>query len=142
MEEIIKYRGCFVCGDENPHGLRIPFHYHDGQAVAEYVADDKFQGYKGIFHGGMVSTLLDEIMAKAVLAQKRYCMTVEMSVRFKKAIPVGTHLRLRARVASSRGRLYETVGELIGLDDVVYATATGKYLEASTKVDNILQSFP
>lgn len=142
MEEIIKYSGCFVCGDENPHGLRIPFHYEDGQAVAEYVADEKFQGYKGIFHGGLVATLLDEIMAKAVLAQKRYCMTVEMNIRFRKAIPVGTRLKLTARVTADRGRLLETAGELTVLDGTVHATATGKYLEAATKVDNILQSFP
>lgn len=142
MEEIIKYSGCFVCGDENPDGLRIHFHYDSGQAIAEYVADDKFQGYKGIFHGGLVATLLDEIMAKAVLAQKRYCMTVEMNVRFRKAIPIGTKLRLTARVTADRGRLLETAGELRGLDGVVHASATGKYLEATTKLDNILQSFP
>ena len=138
MEEIIKYSGCFVCGDENPHGLRITFHSVDGQAVAEYVADDRFQGYRGIFHGGLVATLLDEIMAKAVLAQKRYCMTVEMSVRFKKAIPVGTKLRLTGRVTQDRRRLLETAGEITGEDGAVYATATGKYLEAATKVKNIL----
>lgn len=142
VEEIIKYSGCFVCGDENPDGLRIRFFYDKDEAVAEYVADDKYQGYKGIFHGGLVSTLLDEIMAKAVLAQKRYCMTVEMSVRFKKAIPVGSKLRLTARVTADRGRLFETAGEITGIDSVVYATATGKYLEAASKVENLLQSFP
>jgi acyl-coenzyme A thioesterase PaaI-like protein len=123
VDEIIKYSGCFVCGDENPDGLRIPFYYECDQAVANYTADGKFQGYKGIFHGGLVSTLLDEIMAKAVLAQKRYCMTAEISVRFKKTIPVGTRLRL-----SDNG--------------TVYATATGKFLEAASKVDNLLRSFP
>ena len=142
VEEIIKYSGCFVCGDENPHGLRIPFFYEDGQAVAEYTADTKFQGYRGIFHGGLVATLLDEIMAKAVLAQKRYCMTVEMNIRFKKAIPVGTALRLTARVTADRGRLLETAGELTGPDGTIHASATGKYMEAASKVENILQSFP
>lgn len=142
MEEIIKYSGCFVCGDENPDGLRIRFYYDNDQAVADYVADHKYQGYKGIFHGGLVSTLLDEIMAKAVLAQKRYCMTVEMSVRFKKAIPVGARLRLTARVTANRGRLFETTGEITGTDGVIHATATGKYLEAASRVDNLLQSFP
>ena len=142
MDEIIKYSGCFVCGDENPHGLRIPFHYDHGQAIAEYVAEDKYQGYKGIFHGGLVATLLDEIMAKAVLAQKRYCMTVEMKIRFRSAIHLGTKLRLTARVTTDRGRLVETAGELTGPDGTVHATATGKYLEAASRLDNILQSFP
>jgi hypothetical protein len=69
-------------------------------------------------------------------------MTVEMSVRFKKALPVGTKLRLTARVTADRGRLFETAGEISGTDGVIYATATGKYLEAASKVDNLLQSFP
>lgn len=142
MEEIIKYGGCFVCGDENPHGLRIQF-FHDGErAIGKYTADAQYQGYKGIFHGGLVSTLLDEIMAKAVLARKRYCMTVEMSVRFKKAVPVGTKLRLSGRVTSDRKRLLETSGEITGEDGTIYATATGKYMEAASKVDTLLQSFP
>ena len=142
MDEIVKYSGCFVCGDENPHGLRIPFYYDRDQAVGEYIADAKFQGYKGIFHGGLVATLLDEIMAKAVLAQKRYCMTVEMQIRFKKAIPVGSKLRLTGRVTNDRGRILETAGEITGEDGTVFASATGKYMEAAAKVENLLQSFP
>ncbi len=142
VKEIIKYSGCFVCGDENPDGLRIPFYYDQEKAVAKYVADSKYQGYKGIFHGGLVATLLDEIMAKAVLARQRYCMTVEMSVRFKKAIPVTSNLNLAGRVTADRGRILETSGEITGDDGTVYATATGKYMEAASKVENLLQSIP
>lgn len=140
MEEIVKYSGCFVCGDQNPHGLRIAFYSDNDEAVAAYVADGRYQGYKGIFHGGLVSTLLDEIMAKAVLARKRYCMTVEMTVRFRKAIPVGTPLRLVGRVTGDRGRLLETSGEIIGDDGTIFASATGKYLEAASRIEGLTQS--
>ncbi len=140
MEEIVKYSGCFVCGDQNPYGLRIAFYSDNDEAVADYVADGRYQGYKGIFHGGLVSTLLDEIMAKAVLARKRYCMTVEMTVRFRKAIPVGTSLRLVGRVTGDRGRLLETSGEIIGDDGTIFASATGKYLEAASRIEGLTQS--
>jgi acyl-coenzyme A thioesterase PaaI-like protein len=129
MEEIIKYSGCFVCGDEHPEGLRIRF-FRDGEnAVADCIAEPKYQGYKGIYHGGLVATLLDEIMAKAVLAIQRYAMTAEMTCRFKKAVPVGEKLRLTGRITGRRGRLFETAAEITGADGTVYATATGKYLE-------------
>ena len=134
MEEIIKYEGCFVCGDKNPDGLRIPFYYDGDRAVADYVASGKFQGYPGVFHGGLVATLLDEIMAKAVLARQRYCMTAEMSVRYKQAVPVGEKLQLVGWVTAARGRLLETQGEIRGAGGLVYATATGKYLEAPAKI--------
>ena len=68
MTEIVKYSGCFVCGDKNPDGLRIRFFTEGEEAVAECIADARFQGFKGIYHGGLTATLLDEIMAKAVLA--------------------------------------------------------------------------
>lgn len=131
MSEIVRYSGCFVCGDKNPDGLQLKFFTDGDEAVSECVADPKFQGYRGIYHGGLVSTLLDEIMAKAVLAKKRYAMTVEMNVRFKKAITVGEQLCLRARVTTERGRLLETAGEITSSDGTVLASATGKYLEAS-----------
>lgn len=138
MEEIIKYSGCFVCGDENPDGLRIRFFQENNEAVAECVADEKFQGYKGIFHGGLISTLLDEIMAKAVLAEKRFAMTVAINVRFKKAILVGDNLRLTGRVVGRRGRIFDTAGEIRSGNGVLHATATGTFLEISESVRKTL----
>lgn len=138
MEEIVKYSGCFVCGDEHPQGLRIKFFRDGEEAVAECVAEPKYQGYKGVYHGGLVSTLLDEIMAKAVLAIQRYAMTVEMTCRYKKAVPIGSKLRLTARITRHRGRLFETAGEVSDLDGTVYATATGKYLEVPNAVRDLL----
>jgi acyl-coenzyme A thioesterase PaaI-like protein len=138
MEEIIKYDGCFVCGDGNPDGLRIRFYRDGDDAIADCIAEPKYQGYKGIYHGGLVSTLLDEIMAKAVLAIQRYAMTVEMTCRFKKAVPIGEKLRLTARITRHRGRLFEAAGEMTGADGTLYATATGKYLEVPNAERDLL----
>ncbi|MBI3872606.1 MAG: PaaI family thioesterase [candidate division Zixibacteria bacterium] len=132
MQEIIKYNGCFVCGEDNPDGLRIRFFAEGEEAVAECTALPRHQGYPGIYHGGLVATLLDEIMAKSVLAQKRYTMTAEISVRYKKAIPTGSRLRLVGRVTRVHGRLTETEGEIQSPQGEVFATATGKYLEAGS----------
>jgi len=129
MQEIIRNNVCFVCGDNNPQGLRIRFFEDSGKAVAEYTPPEAYQGYEGILHGGLISTLLDEIMAKALLANERQGMTVEMQVRFKKAVPVNQPLRLIGRVTGVQGRLTETAGELLGADGTVYANATGKFLE-------------
>ncbi len=141
MSEIVRYSGCFVCGDENPDGMQLVFLTDGDEAVSECVAEPKFQGYRGIYHGGLVSTLLDEIMAKAVLAKRKYALTVEMSVRFKKAVTVGDKLHLRGRVTGQKGRLLETSGELTGSDGTLFATATGKYLEATGQArDRLLES--
>jgi acyl-coenzyme A thioesterase PaaI-like protein len=131
-QEIIKYSGCFVCGDKNPEGLRIQFFLDGDDAVAECTAEPRFQGFKGIYHGGLISTLLDEIMAKAVLARRKYAMTVEITVRYRKAVPVGENLVLRGRIKAEKGRLFEAEGTVSNPAGVVFATATGRYLEASS----------
>jgi acyl-coenzyme A thioesterase PaaI-like protein len=138
MREIVKYSGCFVCGDQNPIGLNVHFYADGEEAVAECLADPQFQGYKDIFHGGVVSALLDEIMAKAILAQEIYPLTAEMTVRFKKAVPTGQRLFLRGRITSRRGRMFEASGELTGIDGAVFATATGKYIAASGTMRGLL----
>jgi len=139
VQEIIKYAGCFVCGDKNPEGLRIRFFLDGDDAVAECDAEPRFQGFKGIYHGGLISTLLDEIMAKAVLARRKYAMTVEITVRYKKAVPVGERLVLRGRVIAEKGRLFETEGTISSPSGDVYATASGRYLEASASMRQKLQ---
>jgi len=128
MKEIVKYSNCFVCGDKNEAGLQIKFYATDEGAIAEYTAGEYLQGYKGILHGGIISTLLDEIMAKAVLADDVVAVTAEMTTRFKKPVQTGEKLALTGRILKQRGRMYATSGEVRREDGTVVASATGKYL--------------
>ena len=61
--------GCFVCGQNNPHGLQIRFQRQaDGEMTATWAPASVWEGFHGIVHGGVVSTVLDEAMSKAVAA--------------------------------------------------------------------------
>ncbi len=130
MEEIVKYSRCFVCGDCNEHGLQARFFFDGEKAVSEIVARDTFEGYRGIYHGGVISAMLDEVMIKAILAKGIYAVTAEMTVRFHRPVPTGKHLRFVGRQTAARGRIYLTEGEATGPEGEVYATAKGKYIEA------------
>ncbi len=130
MKEIAKYSGCFVCGDHNEHGLQARFYYDGEKAVTEVVADEVFEGYRGIYHGGIMAALLDEVMIKAILAQNRFVVTVEMTIRYHRAVRTGDRIRFSGRLVGQKGRLYVTEGEALGDDDKPFATATGKYVEA------------
>lgn len=138
MQEIVKYPYCFVCGDENQHGLQAKFFYDGEQAISEITAEKMFEGYRGIYHGGIISTMLDEVMIKSILARKIFAVTVEMTIRYLKPVPVGQKLRFCGRVTRNRGRLYLTEGEALGPDGVPFATATGKYLEAPRDLKRLL----
>jgi len=141
MEEVLSYPGCFVCGGKNLHGLKAKFLYDGENAFAEFIATESFEGYKGIFHGGIVASLLDEVMIKTILARNIFAVTAEMTVRFRHPIRTGERIRFVGRVTESKGRLFSTEGEAVGDDGTIYATATGIYLEAKPNLkDELLQS--
>ena len=134
MEEIAAYKGCFVCGQENVDGLKAKFVYDGERALTEIVANQKFEGYKGIYHGGILATLLDEVMIKAVLAHGVFAVTAEMTLRYKRPVNTGERIRFIGRVVSHKGRLYQTEGEALGDDGRPYAVATGICIEAKPEL--------
>jgi hypothetical protein len=75
IEELSDDRFCFVCGERNPEGLHVDFYLEDDKAIGEFVALKKYQGYKDIIHGGIISTLLDEAMVKVALLKGILCVT-------------------------------------------------------------------
>jgi acyl-coenzyme A thioesterase PaaI-like protein len=130
MKEVAKYAGCFVCGDRNTRGLNIKFHFDGHQVVARVTAERAFEGYRNIYHGGIISTVLDEVMIKAILAEDIFAVTAEMTVKFKEPVQIGDDLTFTGRVIARKGRLFFTKGEVVGRDGLVYASATGKYIRA------------
>ncbi len=138
MKEIIKYPNCFVCGDKNQFGLQAKFYYDGQRAVSEVIALDKFEGYHGIYHGGIISTILDEVMIKAVLAKNIYVVTAEMTVRLKKPVYTGDKLKFAGWIVHNKGRIYYAEGEVINQSGEICATAAGKYIEAKPDLKNRL----
>jgi len=139
MREVAKYSYCFVCGDKNEDGLRVKFLADRDHAVAHYEPQEKFQGYKGILHGGISATLLDEIMIKAVYAYDVVAVTAEMTVRFKKPVRLSDKLDLTARVVQRKKRFYCTEGEIHDANGELLAAATGKYLIVTGRFEEELQ---
>lgn len=139
MKEIVKYPHCFVCGDQNDHGLNAKFFYDGEKAVTELIADKSFEGYRGVYHGGIIAALLDEVMIKAILAQDVIAVTVELSVRYLVPVRIGDKLTFTGRILRTKGRLYVTEGEVRGDDSTIYATADGKYIEARADLKATLE---
>jgi uncharacterized protein (TIGR00369 family) len=134
MKEIAKYAGCFICGDKNPAGLKAIFHFHDDKATTECIAERQFEGYCDIYHGGITSALLDEVMIKALLAREIFAMTVEMTVKFHKAVYIGQKLIFEGYLEHQKGRLFFTRGEARLENGDVVASATGKYLQVKEEM--------
>ena len=92
---------CFACGPDNPRGLKLRFTTAaDLRVSASWVPDQYCEGLSGVVHGGLVSTVLDEAMAKAVVAAGILAMTCQLEVRFRRATPSGQPLLVSGWIAA------------------------------------------
>ena len=122
-------RWCFACGTENPHGLHLHDFREEGEDyVCDFVPERHHQGWTEITHGGIVSTLLDEMMTRSIWTRGTDVVTAEMTVRFKRPVPTGNRLQLRARITSARSRLVTASAEVLLEDGTVAAESEGKFM--------------
>ena len=89
---------CFGCGQANPSGLRLEFLLAEDHSVVSLpVIPDSFEGPTGYLHGGIIATLLDETMSKAIRAGGFTAMTRQMEVNYLRPVPSSSQLRLEGR---------------------------------------------
>jgi acyl-coenzyme A thioesterase PaaI-like protein len=104
---------CFACGAENPHGLHLQFGPDtDGAVAAEWTPLSHFEGFQGIVHGGVISTVLDEAMSKAVAARGWQALTCDLRVRLRVHVEVGSRMMVRAWVVEKNRRRVLTEASL------------------------------
>jgi acyl-coenzyme A thioesterase PaaI-like protein len=104
----------FVCGLKNRFGLKARFFEIEGkELVGVFTPAEEHQGYPGRLHGGIASTILDETVGRAVLIDHKdsWWVTAELSVRFRKAVPIDDPIKVVGRITSSRGRILKAPGK-------------------------------
>ncbi|MDP3177616.1 MAG: PaaI family thioesterase [Spirochaetaceae bacterium] len=124
---------CFCCGERNEQGLHIAFDHRQAEAEASFEIPSYFSGWKGIAHGGVLSMLLDEVMAHACLGLAESAVTAEMTVRFVKPVATGTRVRLVGKVAETRGRILSTLGWIYDETGAEAAHATARFIASRQK---------
>ena len=131
---------CFACGTLNEHGLRLVLHLGDRRSWTELALDDRFEGWVGIAHGGIVATILDEVMAWSLVAEDNWGVTARMSVEFRRPLRVGDRVRAEGWIVRSRRRIVETAAHIVDASGTVLATAEGTYLAADETRKRELQA--
>lgn len=117
---------CFGCGVNNPVGLKLKF-TKEGEALrTEYKPDKMLQGWPGLLHGGIIATLLDEVMSNAAYATGKTCLTAEMNVRQRKPVSIDETLIITAWITRRRSKIIETAGKITLRDGTVVAESTAK----------------
>lgn len=117
--------GCFACGADNPVGLRLEFSLEEDRCCTTFVPQAVHQSFAGVFHGGLISTILDEVMGKHLELLGYRAFTGRLSVRFRKPITIGQPVRFVSRLVRRRQRLFqmEAWAELPGGEVAAEATA-------------------
>jgi acyl-coenzyme A thioesterase PaaI-like protein len=120
---------CFVCAPSHPSGLHLLFELSaHGAMVAEWTPGENWEGFHGMVHGGMLSTVLDEAMAKAVAVFLRHAPTAELTVRFRRPVPPGQQLAIRAWIVELHARRVRAEGAITGAEGQEFAHAWGTFL--------------
>ena len=128
--------GCFGCGDNNPIGLHLRFEADGDSVRASFIPGPDHQGFGGIVHGGIISTLLDEAMAWATARAGFWAMTGEIRIRFRRPLNIGESTIVTGRVSGARGRLITTSGELaLARDGSPIATGTATFVKVDAELE-------
>ena len=128
MSEFNDDQNCFVCGKKNLAGLRLEFREKDSshEVEAEIVFPAHLQGWQNTVHGGLLATVLDEVMIKAATAIGSQCVTAELTVKYKKPAATGVSYRLSGAVVATRGRIITAESHIFDSSGQILAQATGK----------------
>ena len=120
---------CFACGPDNARGLRLRFDTRkSGESVAEWIPEKFTEGFRGIVHGGIVSTVLDEAMSQAVAAAGLPALTAELRVRLRHHVPSTCLVQVRGWIDSHSRRLIKTEAAITDSDGIELAHAWASFL--------------
>jgi uncharacterized protein (TIGR00369 family) len=130
---------CFACGRENAIGMRLHIELGEGTASTAWTVGPDYVGWSDKAHGGLIATLLDEVMAWAPSSSDAWAVTVELSVRFRSPAAPGERLAAVGRVTARRRRMFEVTGEVRGAGGRLVAEGTGRYLGATPQQKALLK---
>jgi uncharacterized protein (TIGR00369 family) len=119
--------------------MRLRIDLGSDEARAEWTVGEDFVGWSEKVHGGIIATLLDEVMAWAPSSSDAWAVTAEMSVRFRSPAAPGDRLTARGWVTQRRRRIYDVAGEVRADDGRLVAEGTGRYLGATPEQKSALK---
>jgi uncharacterized protein (TIGR00369 family) len=120
---------CFGCAPVNNQGLQLDF-YEDGEyIISEWEPQSHFQGYGNVLHGGIQTTLMDEIASWVVYVKaKTGGVTANLDVKFKKTVYVNKgKIKIRAKLLNTDKRFAYIFAELMDHEGKICSEANLRY---------------
>jgi len=127
----LQAKNCYICGYDNPRGLRVPFYYDGARIKCEFIPGPELCGFDNIVHGGIIYSLADEAMMHLIWASGSKAVTAEIIMRYHGFARVNEKITLSAEFEDISARLIKAKCLLFDKDGMKIATARGKFLPFS-----------
>lgn len=119
---------CFVCGIQNPYGLKLNFYQTaPGEVTVYHTLDASYQGYPGVVHGGIVASMLDEVAGRCLMGtdpeQSRFMYTARLDIQYRKPVPVGKEIKIIGRAGRRKTRSATAIATVFGPEGELLAEA-------------------
>ncbi len=137
-QDVSKY--CFVCGTDNQESLHTKFYeLENGELMSISTPTPTHQSYPDRVHGGIISSVLDEVIGRAImiLEPEAWGVTVELNIKYKKPVPLNKPIKTVARITRNTRLIFEGTGEIILEDGTIAATGYAKYVKM--KIEKLAQ---
>lgn len=96
---------CFACGELNPIGLKLVFRPEGEKSRSEFTPRDVHVSWTGLFHGGLMATILDEAIGWVLYYQGIRAITAKMEIRFHRPVMVGQKLAITGEIVKATRKL-------------------------------------
>jgi uncharacterized protein (TIGR00369 family) len=129
-------------GQDNPIGLKVKIIKENETVQAEFVPQRYHQGYKGIVHGGILYSIMDEVMSRAAMTAKGVMtLTIEINIKYRRKAEIGNKIIFYAKMTRDSNRVIETEGKAFSENGELIVEAEGKFFEISDRMKRELSSY-
>lgn len=124
--ELVDDQMCFVCGKKNPAGLQLDFELvGEAEVRTSFLPTQQFQGFRDIVHGGIIATIIDEVMVNGAWLRGVRAVTGRLDLRLKRPARVGERLYFTGRILRDGGKTVDMEGRATTADGVIVAEGRG-----------------
>lgn len=125
-------RYCFICGMDNPIGLKSQFYnMEDGSVMTLFKYLPEHQSFPQRVHGGLIATMLDELAMRAYWVKNEtiFGVTTSMETKFRKPVPYNIDLIGKGEIISDTSKFFKTKTVIMDRDDKVFSEAITSYIK-------------
>jgi len=136
VQKLLEHGSCFVCGRSNPQSIGVEWQLlPDGHIESTFIFNSHQQGPPGFVHGGASAAVLDEAMGLSIWNCGYRAVTVNLNINYRKPVPLGKPVQIRAHMNSKNNRRVFAQGEILLPDGTIAVSASGIYVESPGFLD-------